>query len=192
MSNSKELTTNAPVENSHRDRILQLARSNALSLQSTEFASLLDARDPLAHLRADFCIPTCGKLHGGVRVFKSFDQYEYTRTRTYSYTLSVLHSFDLTIKESITHAVDLSLVKADADCIYMLGNSLGLMPRSTRFYVNRELDKWADTYVIGGARYLTFVGSHFPELILLILIDSVATGVITQVQTTQLSENSGD
>ena len=35
------------------------------------------------------------------------------------------------------------------EAIYLCGNSLGLQPKSTREYLNRELDKWADFAVDG-------------------------------------------
>lgn len=40
--------------------------------------------------------------------------------------------------------VDKSLVEdEEADCIYFCGHSLGLEPKSTRDYIGRQLDKWA-------------------------------------------------
>lgn len=36
-----------------------------------------------------------------------------------------------------------------SDCIYMTGNSLGLQPKSTKAYVNQELDDWAQLGVEG-------------------------------------------
>lgn len=38
---------------------------------------------------------------------------------------------------------DLSLVNGRDDCIYLVGNSLGLQPRRARGYLQEELDKWA-------------------------------------------------
>lgn len=40
-------------------------------------------------------------------------------------------------------AADLSLVDGGEECIYLVGNSLGLQPRTARSYVQEELDKWA-------------------------------------------------
>ncbi|EDQ88034.1 uncharacterized protein MONBRDRAFT_26773 [Monosiga brevicollis MX1] len=48
---------------------------------------------------------------------------------------------------------DLKLVEAESDCIYLCGNSLGLMPKRTRTIVNEELDTWATGGVTG----------HFPD-----------------------------
>ncbi|XP_019957824.2 kynureninase [Paralichthys olivaceus] len=38
---------------------------------------------------------------------------------------------------------DLSLVDGSNECIYLVGNSLGLQPKMTRKYLEEELDKWA-------------------------------------------------
>ncbi len=44
--------------------------------------------------------------------------------------------------------VDLELVdNPEDDSIYLLGNSLGLQPKSTHVYVNAELEKWAKLYI---------------------------------------------
>jgi len=45
--------------------------------------------------------------------------------------------------------VDLSLVNADDDAIYLCGHSLGLQPRGVKNYIHRELDKWAKMGVYG-------------------------------------------
>ncbi|GMT22078.1 hypothetical protein PFISCL1PPCAC_13375, partial [Pristionchus fissidentatus] len=45
--------------------------------------------------------------------------------------------------------VDLSLVDADADSIYLCGNSLGLMPKATRRIMNEQFDKWGQMGVFG-------------------------------------------
>lgn len=43
--------------------------------------------------------------------------------------------------------IDLSLVaNPDDECIYFVGNSLGLQPKCVRDYINVELDKWAKMY----------------------------------------------
>lgn len=42
---------------------------------------------------------------------------------------------------------DLSLVDGAEECIYLVGNSLGLQPKMTRTYLEEELDKWAKMYV---------------------------------------------
>ena len=45
--------------------------------------------------------------------------------------------------------MDLTIAKPDEDAIYLCGNSLGLMPKNARDYVNRELDKWSEIGVHG-------------------------------------------
>ncbi|XP_053088128.1 kynureninase isoform X2 [Pangasianodon hypophthalmus] len=38
---------------------------------------------------------------------------------------------------------DLTLVDGSEDCIYFVGNSLGLQPKNTKKYIDEELEKWA-------------------------------------------------
>lgn len=38
---------------------------------------------------------------------------------------------------------DLSLVDGSEDCIYFVGNSLGLQPKNVKKYIDEELEKWA-------------------------------------------------
>ncbi|CAJ0959038.1 unnamed protein product, partial [Mesorhabditis belari] len=45
--------------------------------------------------------------------------------------------------------VDLSLANPDEECIYMCGNSLGLMPKATRALMDEQLTKWAEHGVHG-------------------------------------------
>ncbi len=44
-------------------------------------------------------------------------------------------------------AADLSLVNGADECIYLVGNSLGLQPKKARQYLEEELEKWAKMYV---------------------------------------------
>uniref|UniRef100_A0A7N5ZTT9 Kynureninase n=1 Tax=Anabas testudineus TaxID=64144 RepID=A0A7N5ZTT9_ANATE len=44
---------------------------------------------------------------------------------------------------------DLSLVDGTKDCIYLVGNSLGLQPKMARKYLDEELEKWAKMGVHG-------------------------------------------
>lgn len=46
-------------------------------------------------------------------------------------------------------SVDKSLIDPEEDCVYMCGNSLGLQPKKTRFYVDQELNKWGKYGVHG-------------------------------------------
>ncbi|KAF7711169.1 kynureninase isoform X1 [Silurus meridionalis] len=38
---------------------------------------------------------------------------------------------------------DLTLLDGSEDCVYFVGNSLGLQPKNTKKYINEELEKWA-------------------------------------------------
>ena len=42
-----------------------------------------------------------------------------------------------------------SSLSTGSDCVYLCGNSLGLQPKRTAFYLERELDKWATLGVEG-------------------------------------------
>ncbi|KAJ3584128.1 hypothetical protein NHX12_014624 [Muraenolepis orangiensis] len=44
---------------------------------------------------------------------------------------------------------DLSLVDGSQECVYFVGNSLGLQPKSTKKYLDEELEKWASMGVHG-------------------------------------------
>uniref|UniRef100_A0A8K9XRU5 Kynureninase n=1 Tax=Oncorhynchus mykiss TaxID=8022 RepID=A0A8K9XRU5_ONCMY len=44
---------------------------------------------------------------------------------------------------------DLTLVDGTKECIYFVGNSLGLQPKMAKKYIDEELDKWAKTGVHG-------------------------------------------
>ncbi|XP_034534042.1 kynureninase [Notolabrus celidotus] len=47
---------------------------------------------------------------------------------------------------------DLSLVDGGKDCMYLVGNSLGLQPKLARRYLEEELEKWAKEGVHGHTR----------------------------------------
>ncbi|XP_077578932.1 kynureninase [Stigmatopora nigra] len=62
---------------------------------------------------------------------------------------------------------DLSLVDGTKDCIYMVGNSLGLQPKMAKKYLEEELDKWAKTGVHGhmdGSRPWAWAENNLEEL----------------------------
>ena len=58
-------------------------------------------------------------------------------------------------------AVDSSLVSEDEDCVYFCGNSLGLMPKSAPDCINRELEKWAKTWVTLFSLEISFLNSSW-------------------------------
>ncbi|TSK62657.1 Kynureninase [Bagarius yarrelli] len=43
---------------------------------------------------------------------------------------------------------DLTLVDGSEDCIYFVGNSLGLQPKNTKKYIDEELEKWAKMSIL--------------------------------------------
>lgn len=62
---------------------------------------------------------------------------------------------------------DLSLVDGTKECIYLVGNSLGLQPKMARKYVEEELDKWAKMGVHGhleGSRPWAWAENNIEEL----------------------------
>uniref|UniRef100_A0A665T1Y8 Kynureninase n=1 Tax=Echeneis naucrates TaxID=173247 RepID=A0A665T1Y8_ECHNA len=62
---------------------------------------------------------------------------------------------------------DLTLVDGSAECIYLVGNSLGLQPKKARKYLEEELDKWAKTGVHGhteGSRPWAWAENNIEEL----------------------------
>ncbi|KAJ2761097.1 Kynureninase (L-kynurenine hydrolase), partial [Coemansia nantahalensis] len=87
------------------------AQESALALDDLRFAQEMDSRDPLAHLRDEFAIPTVREVAG-------------------------------------EDAVD-----GDAACVYLCGNSLGLMPRRARAILDDEMDEWASRGVVGHFRH---------------------------------------
>ncbi|XP_051869150.1 kynureninase isoform X5 [Pristis pectinata] len=40
-------------------------------------------------------------------------------------------------------STDPALIKAEEECVYLCGHSLGLQPKKTKAYINEELDNWA-------------------------------------------------
>ncbi|KAI7898196.1 uncharacterized protein BX663DRAFT_265084 [Cokeromyces recurvatus] len=71
--------------------------------------------------------------------------------------------FEIPLKNSITN----DSTETDEECIYLCGNSLGLMPKRTRTIINQELDAWAQRYVhplYKRYTYTTKICSHTGEL----------------------------
>ncbi|GAA5972065.1 hypothetical protein JCM11641_002481 [Rhodosporidiobolus odoratus] len=96
-----------------------LAASNATSLASPDFAAYLDSQDPLAPLRTAFSFPKRRTLWP--------DEYRAS-------------------KESIGEA---DSAKDATECVYLAGNSLGLMPIQTSQMLSEELAIWSSSGVLG-------------------------------------------
>lgn len=107
-------------------------------LCSEAFARKQDENDGLAHLRAEFVVPTKGDLRNK----------QYGPKPRQSNTTANLPGAE-------NH-------DDDEESIYLCGNSLGLQPRRTREYINRYLDTWASKGVFG--HFKTLEGGHPPWL----------------------------
>ncbi|XP_042372918.1 kynureninase-like, partial [Plectropomus leopardus] len=62
---------------------------------------------------------------------------------------------------------DLSLVDGSEECIYLVGNSLGLQPKMAKKYLEEELEKWAKMGVHGhteGSRPWAWAENNIEEL----------------------------
>uniref|UniRef100_A0A7N8X4D6 Kynureninase n=1 Tax=Mastacembelus armatus TaxID=205130 RepID=A0A7N8X4D6_9TELE len=62
---------------------------------------------------------------------------------------------------------DLSVVDGTKECIYLVGNSLGLQPKLTRKYLDEELDKWAKMAIHGhteGSRPWAWAENNIEDL----------------------------
>ncbi|GAA5824000.1 hypothetical protein JCM10212_005313 [Sporobolomyces blumeae] len=96
-----------------------LAASGAPSLSSHRFATYLDHNDPLSTFR---------------------DQFSFPKRKTV-WTQAKQDERDL----------DPSLARPEdvGPCVYLAGNSLGLMPKSTPEILQQELNIWASTGVLG-------------------------------------------
>ncbi|XP_069031382.1 kynureninase [Embiotoca jacksoni] len=98
------------------------------------------------------CSPTCAK----VAVY--FDKHD---------TLQHLRKEFLVPKIADLPLSDLSVVDGTKECIYLVGNSLGLQPRMARKYLEEELDKWAKTGVHGhteGSRPWAWAENNIEDL----------------------------
>ncbi|KAI8849469.1 pyridoxal phosphate-dependent transferase [Chytridium lagenaria] len=104
--------------------LTSLAIETSLSLTSKAFAEFLDKTDDLAALRSNFLFPK-------VKSIKD------TAVRTQHASLK---NTDLDPIDALT---------VDDECVYMIGNSLGLQPKGTRELLNQELDVWAERGVNG-------------------------------------------
>lgn len=57
------------------------------------------------------------------------------------------HECDVLLSLFGASAADPLLVDGAAECVYFVGNSLGLQPKLVRTYIEEELEKWAKMYV---------------------------------------------
>jgi kynureninase len=118
---------------SPRSTLEQLAQEKGLSWNSIEFAKSLDASDNLQKLklREEFAFPKVKAVQDTA-------------------AKSVTAETPSGLSDPASSENELGL-KPNDDCVYMIGNSLGLQPLRTRKLLNEELDVWAERLV---GRYL--------------------------------------
>ncbi|KAK1798851.1 hypothetical protein P4O66_007134 [Electrophorus voltai] len=103
---------------SPREMIETVSEQLGCSATSQEVAAHLDLHDDLQHLRQEFLVPTVADLPP-------------SKTRHNNPTPNP--------------TADLALRDGSEECIYFVGNSLGLQPKNTKKYIDEELEKWAKT-----------------------------------------------
>ncbi|KAK0527436.1 Kynureninase (L-kynurenine hydrolase) [Tilletia horrida] len=114
----------------------QLAAQHALrSTADARIADLLDARDALAPLRAEYSLPSAAALQSAVQR-KQTSQSQSPQTEEASSSLPPPSA-----QEKVNGD--------DDNALYLCGNSLGPQPRRARALVERELGVWASVGVLG-------------------------------------------
>ncbi|KAJ3213418.1 hypothetical protein HDU67_002893 [Dinochytrium kinnereticum] len=107
--------------------LTSLAQEVSLSITSKEFAAFLDQTDELKDL-------------------KLRDEFHFPKVSSIRNTSLKSSKTNNANQEDLRPVDDLTL---DSECVYMIGNSLGLQPRRTREILNQELDVWAEKGVNG-------------------------------------------
>ncbi|KAM7375480.1 hypothetical protein PAMA_014544 [Pampus argenteus] len=116
-----------------RETLERVSASLGCSPTSAEVAADLDKHDHLRHLRQQF-LEICLHVSQRCHIKDGADE-------SFIYLLNIFLF--------IVCAADLSLVDGTQECIYLVGNSLGLQPKMARKYLEEELEKWAKTGVHG-------------------------------------------
>lgn len=106
------------------DVLENIAATHSISVSDSRFAQIMDESDKLRNVRKKFVYPKFETLPGG----------EYSSFCSLRNYVSYHNMF--------TFAVDLDLCSRDVECVYLCGNSLGLMPVETPTLVNLELKKY--------------------------------------------------
>lgn len=113
------------------EHLKEIARNHGIeNLLSKEFAEVLDARCPLRKMRGKFKIPIVRDVAS-----KSHDPDASIKSNTTE------KSSDMVQKSSILSAED--------ECVYLCGNSLGLLPKHTERLLKQELEVWGEFGVHG-------------------------------------------
>ena len=103
------------------------AQESDLNLGSLDFAAWMDYHDPLGHIRQEFSCPKLATLP------KS----------TYSTDDSHINRCCLWL---ILFPADPTRANSDEDCVYLCGQSLGLMPKRCTETITAFLNDWANLY----------------------------------------------
>ncbi|KAI9106257.1 pyridoxal phosphate-dependent transferase [Phlyctochytrium arcticum] len=112
-----------------------LSRELGHDLTSKSFAQALDARDPLKQYRSQFCIPKRKDV-----VAPAPPSGEDVIEKGNAGGGVMADGDEKALK---------NLENPDGEAIYFCGNSLGLLPKSTRAMIDQELDVWASVGVQG-------------------------------------------
>ncbi|KAF7647993.1 hypothetical protein LDENG_00163660 [Lucifuga dentata] len=135
------------VEQRHLEALIQRV------LTAMDSFNGLTPRETLEHISAKLgCSPT------SVEVAAFLDKHD---------KLQHLREEFLIPKIADLPCTDPSLVDGSKDCIYLVGNSLGLQPKTARKYLEEELEKWAKTGCHGhekGSRPWAWAENHIEEL----------------------------
>lgn len=107
------------------ERLRREAAESNLPLASEAFARALDAKDPLAHLRAEFAIPR--KRPHGANGTEAAAKGPSAQPSTASFDDASANG---------SHEPE--------EVTYLCGNSLGLQPKESRRLVEQEFDVWAE------------------------------------------------
>lgn len=120
------------------ETLRRVSASLGCSPTSAEVAAYLDEHDKLKPLREKFLVPKIADLP---RCESKIDS-----ERSY-WSICLSRECDLLLLLIDVSVADLSLVDGARECIYFVGNSLGLQPKMARRYLEEELEKWAKMYV---------------------------------------------
>ena len=64
-------------------------------------------------------------------------------TKSHCALMHPTYNSSINIKVLLHFLADLKLINPEEPCIYLCGHSLGLQPKTTKKYIDDELQKWA-------------------------------------------------
>ncbi|KAJ3292477.1 hypothetical protein HDU76_007162 [Blyttiomyces sp. JEL0837] len=113
-----------------------------MDIASKDFARFMDANNELSsqNLRSEFRFPKVASIRAtAINTIQQHQQKQQSGDQ---------HSFAYLAEGSVRANAE-QFKDADSDCVYMIGNSLGLQPVRTKKLLNEELDVWAERGVNG-------------------------------------------